>query len=282
MILNRLLIVFCFLTFCSISKGEVVYTKADSLIFETYITQFSPQKEQPIASLFANTAKYFLGKPYISSTLEGGGKERLVVNLREFDCVTFVESCLALSLTLKSETPSFALFCTQLKSIRYRNGDIEGYPSRLHYMSDWIYENGENGLIDDITKDCGGRLILKDINFMTTNSHLYHNLKDNKINVGKLKKIEEDISSRNNYIVLPSFSIEKESAKIKNGDIVLFATKINGLDYSHLGIAYWQKGKLHFIHASSKSKKIIIEDKTLEGYCKSSKTCSGISILKVN
>lgn len=282
MILNRLLIVFCFLTFCSISKGEVVYTKADSLIFEAYIVQFSPQKEQPTASVFFNTAKFFLGKPYISSTLEGGEEERLVVNLREFDCVTFVESCLALSLTLKSETPSFALFCTQLKSIRYRNGDIEGYPSRLHYMSDWIYENGENGLIDDITKDCGGRLILKDINFMTTNSHLYHNLKDNKINVGKLKKIEEDISSRNNYIVLPSFSIEKESPKIKNGDIVLFATKVNGLDYSHLGIAYWQKGKLHFIHASSKEKKAIIERKTLEGYCKSLKTCSGISILKVN
>jgi Protein of unknown function (DUF1460) len=41
-----------------------------------------------------NIAKSFLNRPYKAKTLEGNATERLVVNLREFDCNTFVESCI--------------------------------------------------------------------------------------------------------------------------------------------------------------------------------------------
>lgn len=274
--------ILCVIAFNSSIKGEVIYTKADSLIFESYITQLASRRELPASEILTNTAKFFLDRPYVASTLEGFDGEKLVVNLREFDCVTFVESCLALSLTLKSESPSFNHFCDQLKSIRYRGGNIDGYCSRLHYTSDWIYENKKSGIINDISKDCGGKLFDKDINFMTRNPHLYKQLKDSKENLDKLKVIEKEINNRNRFVVLPSFSIDMNKGYIKNGDIIVFATKIGGLDYSHIGIAYWQKDKLHFIHASSTAKKVIIEAKTLDTYCRSSKTCLGISILEVN
>lgn len=280
--LRRLyIIVFCFIAFNSSIQGEVVYTKADSLIFESYITQFASQRKLPTSEILTNTAKFFLDRPYVASTLEGFDGEKLVVNLREFDCVTFVESCLALSLTLKSESPSFNRFCDQLQSIRYRGGNIDGYCSRLHYTSDWIYENEKSGIIDDISKDCGGKSFDKDINFMTKNPHLYKQMKGNSENLDRLKVIEERIKNRNRFVVTPPFSIDMNKGYIKNGDIIVFATKIGGLDYSHIGIAYWQKGKLHFIHASSSAKEVIIEPKTLDVYCKSSKNCLGISVLKV-
>lgn len=246
------------------------------------MTQYVSQRELPTSEILINTAKFFLEKPYIASTLGISGEEKLVVNLREFDCVTFVESCLALSLTLKSENPSFSNFCNLLRHIRYRGGDIDNYCSRLHYTSDWIYENKKTGVINDISMDCGGKLFNKEINFMSMNSHLYNQLKDNEENIEKLKTVEDEINSRNSFVVVPTLSIERNAKQIKNGDIVLFATKMSGLDYSHLGIAYWQKGKLHFLHASSRAKKIVLEEKSLASYCKSSKTCLGISVLAVN
>ena len=41
--------------------------------------------------------KFFLGTPYVAGTLETKGAEHLVVNLREYDCVTFVENVVALA-----------------------------------------------------------------------------------------------------------------------------------------------------------------------------------------
>ncbi len=41
--------------------------------------------------------KFFLGTPYVVGTLETKRGEHLVVNLREFDCVTFVENVVALA-----------------------------------------------------------------------------------------------------------------------------------------------------------------------------------------
>src|SRR5690606_423375 len=39
----------------------------------------------------------FIGTAYVPGTLEVPGPERLVVNLRELDCVTFVENVLAIA-----------------------------------------------------------------------------------------------------------------------------------------------------------------------------------------
>ena len=83
-------------------------------------------------------------------------------------------------------------------------------------------------------------------------------------------------------IFFPVESISNNKEKIESGDIVVFATSLQGLDYSHIGIAYWQNGELHFIHASSKQKQVVIEKKTLVEYCVDSKSCSGISILRIN
>lgn len=282
MIIRRLWILLFPLLFSQYAEGEIIYTKSDSLIYDSYMRQFTSQKDKPMSELLINTAKFFLEKPYVASTLEVSDKEKLVVNLREFDCTTFVESCIALVLTLKSNDLSFENYCKELTSLRYRDGEINGYCSRLHYMTDWIYENENRNVIRNVSKDLGGKAVSKEINFMTKHSHLYKHLKNNSEHIKELRKIEVAIDSRNNYLVISDTQISNVEKGIKDGNIIIFATDIPGLDYSHIGIAYWQDGQLHFIHASSKAKKVVVEKKRLSEYCRSAKSCTGISVVGVN
>ncbi|NDV96583.1 DUF1460 domain-containing protein [Dysgonomonas sp. 521] len=268
--------------FYSIKGTDIVYTKADSLIFESYIKQFGNQKEYPVEQLLISTAKFLIGKPYVASTLELSENESLIINLRELDCTTFVENCIALSQTIKSENPTFSNYCRLLTAMRYRNGEIDGYTSRLHYTSDWIYENEKRGLLENISTEIGGKMFQHPVSFMSEHPQSYIHLKNNPENRKNIKEIEKNINDRNCYEIIPKSSILKNEKDIRSGDIVVFATSIAGLDYSHIGIAYWQDGVLHFIHASSKQKEVVVETKTLLKYCQDSKSCTGISILRIN
>lgn len=265
-------------------KGEngIIYQKEDSLIFVRYIEQFKPEKDLPFNQLLVKTAKFFLGKPYVASTLEASDNETLIINLRELDCTTFVENCIALTRVIKSGDSSFENYCSCLINMRYRGGEIKGYTSRLHYTSDWIYENERNNLLRNISTDIGGKIVNHPLSFMSGHPQLYKHLKDNEANISKMKEIERAVNNRDNYRVIPVEFISKNKEKIESGDIVVFATSLQGLDYSHIGIAYWQNGELHFIHASSKQRQVVIEKKTLVEYCVDSKSCSGISILRIN
>jgi hypothetical protein len=282
-VFRKLVLLFSLLTLFGAIKGQnVIYTEADSLIYDGYIKKFSQDKNKPFSELIIATARYFLGKPYVASTLEVAEKEALVVNLRELDCTTFVENCIALSGIIKSGDLSFKDFCNMLTYIRYREGRVEGYPSRLHYTSDWVYDNEKKGILKNISGETGGQDVRKTINFMSSHPQSYRHLKDKPENVEKMKEIENEINARDAYIIIPVSAIPSASKGIRNGDIIAFATSVAGLDYSHVGIACWENGKLHFIHASSTMKKVVAEKKTLLNYCRDSKGCTGISVFRVN
>lgn len=265
------------------AKGQnVIYNKSDSLIYEDYTKTFAKDGNEPFGELIINTAKYFLDKPYVASTLEASESETLIVNLRELDCSTFVENCITLSGIIKSGRLSFSDYCTLLTYVRYRDEKVDGYTSRLHYTSDWAYQNEKKGILKNISGEIGGQKVQKTINFMSTHPQSYKHLNGNEENTAKIKQIEDSINSRKAYTVIPTSAISANSKDIKNGDIVAFATSVDGMDYSHVGIAYWVNKQLHFIHASSRMKKVVIEQKTLLDYCKDSKSCTGISIFRIN
>lgn len=259
--------------------AQAIYTAKDAEIFEQYITEFSVKKGLPIGELFVQTGLFFLNTPYVGATLENQEKEQLVVNLRELDCTTFVETCIALSLTLKEDSPTFQRYQDQLRKIRYRNGQIDGYTSRLHYPSDWVHGNSE--LFNNITLSLGGSIVDKPLNFMSSHSQLYPHLKDDKQNQEEIKKIETEINQRNNYTLLPVSKIRAVTKQVKTGDVIIFGTRTKGLDYSHIGFAYWHNGALKLLHASSARKQVVVDAKSLVQYCETSKTCTGITVLRI-
>lgn len=282
-----LLIILCLLLGCNTdlkSQGQSCRIKHENkrseYVFDRYNTYIDAYRDRPLAEVLIHTAKFFLGKPYVASTLENEGAERLIVNFDEFDCTTFVETCVALTLTTKSANPGYEKYLEKLQTIRYKKGIIDGYSSRLHYMTSWIKDNCEKGIFENISEKLGGIQFNKKIDFMSTHPNLYMKLKNNSAEIEKIV-IEETNIDKYRYIVIPKNDIFKRENTFQTGDIIIFATATDGLDYSHIGIAYWDREILKMIHASSRAKKVVIENHTINDYCQLSRNCTGITILRL-
>lgn len=232
------------------------------------------------SELIINVAKSQLNTPYVAGTLDTGLVENCVFNYSGLDCVTFVENTIAISKALKNKKINNENIekevIKNITNTRYRNGEINGYISRLHYTSDWILDNIKRGNIVDITKNIGGIKLNNNINFMSTHPQFYPQLKNNPELVGKFKVIEDKLNKSDIYYI-PKEKIKSDS--INSGDIICIATNIKSLDYSHLGFALKEENKLKLIHASSTKKKVVIEE-DLKEYLLSVKNHKGITILR--
>lgn len=264
----------CAGTFISCAQG----TQSDKGIFESYLNSVQTVDKLCSDILMDETAKFFLGVPYVGKTLEYE-PERLIVNLREMDCMTFVENVLALAEASASGTPSWQTYLEKLQQIRYRDGKIEDYTSRLHYTSDWIYENEKKGLIADITKEIGGVPLAMDVSFVSTHPESYMQLQSHPEYIAVMAKKEKEINSRQ-YYYIPKEEIDKREAQIRTGDIVCFVSSIKGLDISHVGIVHKEGDKMIFIHASSGKKRVIINEESLQDYVLGIKKSKGIMVLR--
>ncbi len=220
----------------------------------------------------------FIGTPYGAHTLEVPGPERLVVNLRELDCTTFVENTLALSRCARLGTPTFGAFQTQLQTIRYRDGVIHGYPSRLHYFIDWIGNNASKGIVRNITFDIGGVAVTKPIDFMTTHPEAYRQLAEQS-NVEAMAEVEKRLSSHQ-YAVLPKQAIASAGQKIKSGDIIALATAMKGLDVSHVGFAIRSGNAVKFLHAPLSGGSVELSEHPLSEYVAGIAKATGIIVAR--
>jgi hypothetical protein len=254
------------------------HQRKDERIFRELI-RFLDKKRTLTTSpgqLVIETGKFFFGKPYGIGTLETNGAERLVINLREFDCFTFVENVVTLVWCLKSQQKSFEAFRRRLKKIRYRHGRIQGYSSRLHYFSDWVYDNQKKAIVRDVTAKIGGKPYRKTINYMTTHPDLFPLLK-NEANLRKMKSVERAISRRSPYYI-PKKVLKTLEDRIVDGDIIAITTNTGRLDVQHVGFATRVKNRTHLLHASSKDGKVTLSRQTLNRYLMQSKARSGILV----
>lgn len=264
------------------TSPEVVYTREDQQIFHRYIAYIRPWQSAPTDNLLEKTALFFLDTPYVSHTLEVGGEEKLVVNLREFDCTTFVESVIALARTARSDNPGFDTFVNELEHIRYQNGSLDGYASRLHYTSDWLCDNEKKGVLKNISAGLGGTREKKTINFMTTHRNAYRQLKSDDQLLQEIQAIENEMNKRDGFYYLPNNQIALSVSKIPHMSVVAFTTAIKGLDVSHMGFAFRANDRLSFIHASSTCGKVVVDQKTLSDYCAGQSSCTGIIVGGLN
>ena len=258
---------------------RIDYTAEDRQIFDRYVRAMESKKHLLFGELIIETARFFMGTPYVASVLEKE-PEQLVVNLRELDCTTLVENVIALARTIKGADITFETFCSNLRQIRYRENVINDYTDRLHYFSDWIVENERKNLVRDETKAIGGQPYRLNLSFMSTHPDSYRQLKSNPARISIIAQTEKKISSSDTYACIPEGQIEDCRDGMKNGDIVCFVTRIEGLDVSHTGFIYWQDQKLGFIHASSTAKQVTIESKSLSEYVTGISATTGIMIVR--
>jgi hypothetical protein len=253
-------------------------TPQDRAIFGDLMQGMAGMPAQSIGETLVEVGTQFIGTPYVASTLELEGQEKLVVNLRGLDCTTFVENVLAISRLICQEKQSWESYLQTLEHIRYRKGQLKGYPSRLHYFTDWIRDNQEKGLVRDITPQAGGVPVVKEINFMGTHPELYPAL-GQKEYLEEIRKVEASLSSEA-LSVLPAEAVAGQEGLLRDGDIIALATETPGLDVTHTGIAITGvDGRIHLLHASTKGA-VMISKEPLAEYLKKIRGNTGIIVVR--
>lgn len=227
-------------------------------------------------------AEKFVGTPYVSGTLEGE-PEYLRVNLDGLDCTTFVESMMALAATVDERRSSWRDFVYNLQDIRYRDGKINGYPSRLHYISDWAVDNIRRGRFTDITNrfpKCN--YVVKTIDFMSTNRDQYPALADSA-NFAQIKKMEICFRRyRYPFIKTGDLSLKSVSDEFRNGDVLAFTSSLKNLDVSHMGLVVIRDGVPYVAHASSSAGKVVLSELPLDKFMKKNRQFTGVRVFRLN
>ncbi len=239
--------------------------------------KLSPNTLQAISSAF-------LGAKYQAGLLDRSLTEQLFVSLQEFDCVLFVETVLAIAQSVKqaqnSNSPNLVdHFQSQIISLRYRNGKMEGYCSRLHYFTDWIHDNQSRGNVTDITKELGGIPDGNILNFMTENRQSYRQLTNDYVLYECIKNREQELSKLPRFYI-PTDQINNIYPKLQSGDIVAIATTVKGLDVTHTGLVFIQSNWVGLIHASPDGAVKISPD--LARYVKAVPDSKGIIVARPN
>ncbi|MDP4221320.1 MAG: DUF1460 domain-containing protein [Bacteroidota bacterium] len=240
----------------------------------------------PIGESIAAIGKLLLEKPYIEKSLEVTSDEsQTVCNLLGFDCVTFFETSWALAITMKKyEVPTFADYIDEVTNHRYRNGIRKGFDSRLHYTSDYFYDNARRGNLKEMTKIIGrkdAKREKKEINFMTQHPSSYAQLQNDMLMFVKMDSVEKQIARRGGFYYIPKEDVEDNEEGIQTGDLIGITTSIAGIDCSHTGIAIREKdGRVHFMHASSAMHKVIISPMPLAEYLEGNHKQTGIMVYR--
>ena len=235
--------------------------------------------QKSMNDLTVEIGPWFLNTPYVEKTLELEGDEKLVVNLTGLDCTTYLETVIVLARLAKMGHYTFEDYEKELEFLRYRDGIRDGYPSRLHYFSDWIYDNEQKGVLSDITKEIGGEVYVNNPSFMSENPKYYPQL-SNADFVDQIKLSEAEIKGRT-YYYIPKKAVKIHEDRIKSGDLIAITISMDNLDISHVGMAIEQNGRIHLLHASTTSKKVVISMKPLSEYLMSNKSQSGIMVCRL-
>lgn len=209
----------------------------------------------PFGDAVAAVGRSFVGTAYVPGTLEVPGPERVVVNFRGLDCVTFVENAIAIArfvrggglAVLGNRSAAEERYRALLEEMRYRDGVLDGYPSRLHYFSEWIADNARRGLLVDLGPELGAVPDPEPVDFMSTHPDAYRQLADPDV-LADIRAVEERLSAGPRRYV-PEGRIAAVADRIRDGDVIAATSTVAGLDVAHTGLALHVDGRLHLLHA---------------------------------
>ena len=219
---------------------------------------------QSVGALMQALGHHFRGRPYLEGTLDTGSTETLVVRLDGFDCVTFIETTLALARGIKANDSTYAGFASRMAEQRYRDGTLQGYCSRLHYFTEWLADNEQKGIVDRLDDTLGGRRLPDTLNFMSTHRSSYDRFATNDSLYACVQSMEDTLRAQQDadpVRYVPQDSIRAVYDQLRAGDIVGIATSIDGLDISHTGLVYaHDDGNKGFLHASLSNGVVVLPD----------------------
>jgi hypothetical protein len=243
--------------------------------------------ETPLGRSAIRVGELAVGTPYVPYTLEaylkaGGSplQEPLTLSLTRFDCVTLVESSLAVArLGNSQDPPTWERFGREIERMRYRGGERRGYTSRLHYFSEWITDGEQRGLVKDLGVELGGAEDVRPLRFMTEHRAKYPALADDGV-FREIEAIERRLDGHPRRVI-PTKRIPEVVSRIETGDVLAFATEIPGLDVTHAAFAHrGEDGILRVLHAPLSGGVVQVTRTTLPEYVAAIRRSTGILVAR--
>lgn len=242
----------------------------------------------PLGPRAIRVGELAIGTPYEPYTLEAyikaGGDpkalEPLTLSLTRFDCVTLVESCLAVARASDDgRRPTWEKFSREVERMRYRGGMRAGYASRLHYFSEWISDGEKRGLVKNLGQELGGTNDTRPLRFMTEHRSSYPALADDAV-FAKIGEMEKSLDGNPRWVI-PTEKIVEVQDRIQTGDVLAFATAIPGIDVTHAAFAYrGTDSVLRVLHAPLSGGAVEITRTTVPEYVQRIRRSTGILIAR--
>ena len=233
----------------------------------------------PVGPIMQTLGLQFRGASYLEGTLDAPPTETLVVRLDGFDCVTFMETTMAMARGVAQGDRSYEGFARRLAQQRYRAGTI-GYCSRLHYFTDWLVTNERRGLVRIVSNEFGSRVLRDTLDFMSTHRSAYDRFAANDSLFACIQDMEAHLQATQPPVrYVPQDSIRAVYDRLRAGDLLAFVTPIDGLDVAHTGLVYkGDDGATGLLHASLSDGVTVFPD--LQRYVQQFDTQIGIVVAR--
>jgi hypothetical protein len=242
----------------------------------------------PLGAAVARAGELALGTPYEAFVLEeylrdGGNPvetEPLRLDLTRFDCVSLVESCLAIARLARAPgDPTWTGFAREVERMRYRGGVRHGYASRLHYFSEWIADGARRGLVEDLGRRLGGVGDRRPLRFMSARPDAYPALAHPGM-VETIAAMERALDGHARWVV-PTERLPEIEPELRSGDVIAFATSIEGLDVTHSAFAYRDTGgTVRVLHAPLSGGVVEVTGGTVTDYVRANRRATGLLVAR--
>ncbi len=169
-------------------------------------------------------SRQFLGRPYKTNPLTGlaDTAEVFTASLDGFDCVTYIETVLALARASDVED-----FTKWLRKIRYERGRIQ-WKRRNHYSTLWIRNNIREGIVRPLSMPAVPTVSMERV------LNVVPGLDPQRIRVK----------------CVPKRAVPRLERYLQTGDLIFFASTRTHLDVFHAGIIVRDGNRVLMRHAS--------------------------------
>lgn len=246
--------------------GETLTTKTRAKLQEWYDGVGAPLARETFGAYLARTAFFQQGAGY-ESVRTPTTPETLRVELSRFECVTFIESSLAVARCGFRGEPTGSCFERELVASRYRGGTLSDYASRLHYFDDWIDDNEARKRLENLTPALGGEPLIR--SYFHISSRVLPRSDVSKETLAALTRevaATESRLSRTPHLVLSRDRAPRVLDQLEDGDLVAFVRERSGLLIHHAGFIYRAGGKPRLLHASSYHGRVVLTREDVASY----------------
>lgn len=247
-----------------VSKVDASADRAP-ILAHWYQSVGGPLPGEDFGTFLSRVAQVRIDTPYAIDS-EGGGPEAPALALDHFECVSLLESSLAVARCAWQGRPTDACFVWESVGLRYRGGIMGDYSSRLHYFVDWLEDNEGRGRLRNLTPELRGQPLQREFHYLTGRASLIPALTE-PVPWRSMRAVEKRLSSRG-YSVVEGKDIRRVLSDLRDGDLVAIAGNKPGRLVIHAGLAVVEPrpGKVRLLHASSYHRRVVLSREDLADY----------------